>query len=137
MLGHFEVLLLGIASDPDCRISQLSLLTESERQQLLVEWNQTTTDYPRDTCLPQLFESQVERTPESIALVFDDEQMTYAELNRRANRLARYLKKLGVGPERPVGLLVARSAGMIVGLLAILKAGAAYVPSIPGFRTID
>ncbi|MEO8075313.1 MAG: amino acid adenylation domain-containing protein, partial [Acidobacteriota bacterium] len=132
MLGHLEVLLRGIVDDPDTRISELPLLSESERQQVLVSWNQSRTDYPRDKGLAEVFESQAAQTPESIAVVFDGGQVTYGELNRRANQLARYLKKRGVGPECAVALLMTRSAEMIVALLAVLKAGAAYVPLDPG-----
>ncbi|HEY4387293.1 MAG TPA: amino acid adenylation domain-containing protein, partial [Ktedonobacteraceae bacterium] len=104
-----------------------------ERQQVLVEWNTTTTDYPKDKCIHQLFEEQVERTPEAIALVFADEQLSYRELNRRANQLAHYLRGLGVGPEVLVGICVERSVEMVVGLLGILKAGGAYLPLDPAY----
>ena len=107
-------------------------LTEAERHQLLVEWNNTQADYPRDLCIHQLFEVQVERTPEAIAVVYEDEQLSYRELNRRANQLAHYLIKCGVGSEVLVGICVERSLDMIVGLLGILKAGGAYVPLDPG-----
>jgi amino acid adenylation domain-containing protein len=133
MLGNLEVLLEGIVTEPEKRIGELPLLAESERHQALVEWNQTTADYPRDTCIHQLFEAQVARTPEAVALVFGDHQVTYRELNRQANHLAHHLQTLGVGPEVRVGLYVKRSVAMVVGLLGILKAGGAYVPLDPGY----
>ncbi|HET9917757.1 MAG TPA: amino acid adenylation domain-containing protein [Candidatus Binatia bacterium] len=128
MLGHFQTLLEGIVANPDQRIGELPLITEAEKHQLLVQWNDTKTDYPKGKCIHQLFESQVERTPEAVAVVFDDQQLSYRELNNRANQLARHLQKLGVGPEALVGICVKRSIEMIVGLLGILKAGGAYVP---------
>ena len=128
MLKHFQTLLEGIVAHPGGRLSDLPLLTEAERQQLLVEWNGTKADYPKDKCIHQLFEAQVERTPEAIAVVFEDQQLTYSELNARANQLAHYLRKQGVGPEVLVGIYMERSLEMVVGLLGILKAGGAYVP---------
>ncbi|MFQ5906231.1 MAG: amino acid adenylation domain-containing protein, partial [bacterium] len=123
----------GIVADPEQRLSKLPLLTEAERHQLLVEWNDTRTDYPGDSCIHQLFEAQVERTPEKIAVVFEDHQLTYSELNARANQLAHYLRKSGVGPEVLVGICVERSLEMVIGLLGILKAGGAYVPLDPTY----
>jgi non-ribosomal peptide synthetase component F len=96
-----------------------------------VEWNQTAADYPRDQCIHQLFENQVARTPEAVAIVFDDSQVTYGELNELANRLAHHLQKLEVRPETLVGLYLEQSVEMVVGLLGILKAGCAYVPLDP------
>ena len=107
------------------------VLTEAERHKLLVEWNRTERDYPRDKCVHQLFEEQVERTPEAVAVVFEGQSLTYRELNARANRLAQHLRTLGVGPEVLVGLCVERSLEMVVGLLGILKAGGAYLPLDP------
>jgi amino acid adenylation domain-containing protein len=133
MAGHYRRLLEGVAADPDETVSDLPILTESEKHQLLVEWNDTRRDYPRDRCIHQLFEAQVEKTPDAIAVVFEDQQLTYGELNRQANQLARYLMRLGVGPEKRVGICVERSLEMIIGLLAILKAGGAYVPQDPCF----
>src|SRR5919106_4659341 len=104
-----------------------------ERHQLLVEWNDTQTDYPSDKCIHHLFEEQVERFPDNIAAVFGDEQLTYRELNQRANQLAHHLQTLGVGPEVLVGLCVERSLEMVVGLLGILKAGGAYIPLDPNY----
>ncbi|HBE18544.1 MAG TPA: non-ribosomal peptide synthetase [Cyanobacteria bacterium UBA11149] len=131
ILGHFPTLLAGIVANPSQEISTLPLLTAAEKHQLLVEWNNTAADYPQDTCIHQLFESQVERTPDAIAVVFEDQRLTYRELNNRANQLAHYLEKLGVKPEVLVGICVERSLEMVVGLLAILKAGGAYVPLDP------
>ncbi len=108
-------------------------LTESQQHQILVEWNTTKADFPRDKCLHQLFEAQVERTPEAVAVVFEDSRLTYQELNQRANQLAHYLKKLGVGPEVLVGIYIERSLEMVVGLLGILKAGGAYLPLEPAY----
>ena len=133
MAGHFQTLLEGIVANPDARVSELPLLTEAERHQLLVDWNKTETDYPRDKCIHELFEAQVERTPDANALVFEGKQLTYGELNRRANQLAHYLRKLGVGPEVLVGICMERSLEMVVGLLGILKAGGAYVPLDPAY----
>nr|HET6903712.1 amino acid adenylation domain-containing protein [Ktedonobacteraceae bacterium] len=109
----------------------LPLLTEAERQQLLVDWNATTCAYPRQQCVHQLFEAQVERTPEAVALIFEEQQLTYRQLNERANQLAHYLQRLSVGPEVRVGLCIERSPEMVIGLLGILKAGGAYVPLDP------
>ena len=131
MIGHWQTLLESIAQNPTSKLSELALLTESERQRLLVEWNATTTPFPEQRCVHQLFEEQVERTPDGLALVFGDEQLTYRELNARANRLAHHLQQLGVGPEVPVGLLLHTSLETMVGLLGILKAGGAYVPLDP------
>lgn len=133
LLDHWRTLLEGIVADPEQRLSDLPILTPRERHQLLVEWNTTRTDYPRDACVHTLFESQVERTPEAIAIVCEHEQLTYADLNRRANQLAHHLRRLGVGPEVAVGLCMDRSAEMVVGLLGILKAGGYYVPLDPAY----
>ncbi|MEH1954356.1 amino acid adenylation domain-containing protein [Nostoc sp.] len=131
--GHFVTLLEAIVANPSERISQLPMLTASEQQQLLVEWNDTSVDYPQDKCIHQLFEEQVERTPDAVAVVFDNQQLTYHELNCRANQLAHYLRSLGVGADVLVGICVERSLEMLVGLLGILKAGGAYVPLDPEY----
>ncbi|WP_442940787.1 non-ribosomal peptide synthase/polyketide synthase [Nostoc sp.] len=133
MAGHFVTLLEGIAANPQQQIWQLPLLKEVEQQQLLVEWNDTGVDYPQDKCIHQLFEEQVERTPDAVAVVFENQQLTYQELNYRANQLAHHLKSLGVGADVLVGLCVERSLEMVVGLLGILKAGGAYVPLDPNY----
>jgi amino acid adenylation domain-containing protein/thioester reductase-like protein len=131
MLGHLGNLLTGMVTNPQQRLSDLPLLTEAEKQTLLVEWNNTEIDCSQDQCIHQLFEAQVEKTPDAIAVVFQEQSLTYRELNQRANQLAHYLQKLGVGPEVLVGICVERSLEMIVGLLGILKAGGAYLPLDP------
>ena len=133
MIGHFQTLLEGIVANPDQLISTLPLLTEAERHQLLVEWNDTAAEYPKDSCIHELFEAQVERTPDAIAAEFEGKRLSYRELNSRANQLAHYLRRLGVGPESLVGICIERSLEMIVGLLGILKAGGAYVPLDPAY----
>ncbi|MFN6517350.1 MAG: non-ribosomal peptide synthetase, partial [Nostoc sp. CreGUA01] len=133
MVKHLQTLLEGIVTNPQQRLSQLPLLTESEKHQLLVEWNDTQVEYSQQQCIHELFEAQVERTPDAIAVVFEDEQLTYWELNARANQLAHYLQQLGVKPEVLVGICVERSLSMVIGLLAILKAGGAYVPLDPNY----
>jgi amino acid adenylation domain-containing protein len=133
LVGHLQTLLSGIVADPDQPIRTLPLLTEKEGHQMLVEWNDTAVDYPKDCCIHELFEAQVERTPDAVAVQFEGKQLTYRELNRRANQLAYYLRKLGVGPEKLVAICVERSLEMVVGLLGILKAGGAYVPLDPGY----
>ncbi|MGA2264518.1 MAG: AMP-binding protein, partial [Acidobacteriota bacterium] len=131
--GHFQMLLEGIVQDPDKEIGLFPLLTPAEREQLLVTWNQTAVEYPRNACIHQLFENQVVRTPNALALLFEDQSLTYEKLNERANRLAHFLRKRGVGPDALVGICMERSLDMIVALLAILKAGGAYVPLNPAF----
>jgi len=133
MAGHWRVLLEAIVADPEQRIAQLPLLTEAERQQVLGQWNATAAAYPQDQCLHQLFEAQVRRTPEGTAVVFEEQRLTYAELNARANRLAHHLRTLGVGPEVLVAIAMERSLELVVGLLGILKAGGAYVPLDPSY----
>lgn len=133
LLSHFENLLEGIVTNPQHRISDLPLLSEAERHQLLVEWNDTSSDYPADKCVQKLFEDQVDASPSSVALLFGEQQLTYQELNARANQLAHYLKQKGVGPETRVGICIERSPEMIIGLLGIVKAGGAYVPLDPGY----
>ena len=133
MNGHFLTLLEGIIANPNERVSQLPLLTKVEQQQLLIDGHNTQVDYPADKCIHQLFEEQVERTPNDVAVVFEEQQLTYNELNRRANQLAHYLQSLGVKPDELVGICVERSLEMIVGLLGILKAGGAYVPLDPDY----
>jgi amino acid adenylation domain-containing protein len=128
LLSHFENLLQGIVADPDRRLSDFSILTQDEQHQLLVEWNDTKGDFPKDKCVHQLFEEQVERTPDAIAVVFRSQKLTYRELNQRANQLAHYLLRVGLGPEQLVGIFVERSPEMVVAALGVLKAGGAYVP---------
>ncbi|NEQ80495.1 MAG: amino acid adenylation domain-containing protein, partial [Moorea sp. SIO2I5] len=133
MVGHFQTLLAGIVANPQAQVSKLPLLTAAERQQLLVEWNNTNSEYPQDKCIHQLFEEQVERTPDAVAVVFENQQLTYRELNGKANQLAHYLKSLGVEPDVLIGICVDRSVEMIIGLLGILKAGGAYLPLDPDY----
>jgi amino acid adenylation domain-containing protein len=133
MADHLQVLLQGLIDHPDMNVGQLQLLTEAERRQLLFERNNTMTQYPKDKCIYQLFEQQVSRAPDSVAVVHQDEQLTYQELNTRANQLARYLQHFGVGPEVLVGLCVERSIEMVVGVLGVWKAGGAYVPLDPAY----
>ncbi|HEU4507241.1 MAG TPA: amino acid adenylation domain-containing protein [Pyrinomonadaceae bacterium] len=133
LLRHFEVLLHGIVEDPDRQLSQLPLLTTAERRQLLLDWNQTRADYPQHHCIQHLFEAQAERTPEATAVVCGEQRLSYAELNRRANQLAHYLRSQAVGPEVLVGVCMERSIEMVVALLGILKAGGAYVPLDPAY----
>ena len=118
---------------PDERISELPLLTETETRQLLVEWNATDREYPEQRCLHELFEAQAEQTPDAVAIVFGDKQLSYRRLNERANRLAHHLRELGVGRETLVGVCLERSLDMVVGVLAVLKAGGAYVPLDPRY----
>ena len=133
MAEHFQVLLEGIVAHPQSHLSKLPLLTQLERRQLLVEWNDTAADYPQDKCLHELFEAQAERTPTTVAVTYEDEQLTYAELNLRANQLAHHLRASGIGTESVVGIFMERSLEMVVGLLGILKAGAAYLPLDPTY----
>jgi amino acid adenylation domain-containing protein len=130
MLGHLRTVLEGMAAHPEGRVADVPLVTEAERRQLLVEWNDTKREYPQ-LCVHQLFEEQVERTPDNVALVFENQRLTYRELNARANQLAHELRKHGAGPDQLVGMCIERSVDMIAALLAIIKAGAAYVPLDP------
>jgi amino acid adenylation domain-containing protein len=132
-LGHFRTLLEAVIADPAQPLDQLPLLGDGERKKVLVEWNDTRTNYPRDATIQKLFEEQARRTPSAVAVVFQDAQLGYEELNRCANRLARRLQKLGVGRDVPVGVCMDRSSEMVVALLSILKAGGAYVPLDPAY----
>jgi amino acid adenylation domain-containing protein len=148
LIGHFATLLAGIVAQPALPLTQLPLLTAAERAQQR-DWNATAIAYPQEHCLHELIEAQAARTPDAIALVFDETkdegrrtngesasfvlQLTYAELNRRANQLAHRLRKLGVGPETVVGICLDRSLAMPIGLLGILKAGGAYLPLDPAY----
>jgi amino acid adenylation domain-containing protein len=131
MEGHFQTLLESVVANPEQPVSQLPLLTEHEQRQLLVEWNHTQSDYPRDKCIHQLFEDQAKRTPEAIAAVFEDQQLTYCQVDTLAEELANRLKLFGVAPNGIVGFCVERSLDMLVGILGILKSGAAYLPLDP------
>ncbi|HEV7377734.1 MAG TPA: AMP-binding protein, partial [Pyrinomonadaceae bacterium] len=128
MVEHLKTLLQGIIAKPQRSLSELPLLTQAEERQLLFDWNQTAASYPQDLCLHQLFEKQVTLTPAHIALICDEHRVSYSELDRRANQLAHHLRSLGVGPEVFVGLLLKRRVEMVVALLAVLKAGGAYLP---------
>jgi amino acid adenylation domain-containing protein len=133
MAGHFQTLLQGIAANPDKKLSKLPILTDAEKHKLLVEWNNTQREYPKNQCIHQLFEEQVEKTPDNIALVYKDKKLTYRELNEKANQLARVLREKGVKPDVIVAIMVHSSLEMIIGLLGILKAGGACLPVDPDF----
>ncbi len=133
LLAHLLTILQSVVTDPTQPIKNVTILTEQEKKQLLDEWNQTDLDYPEDLCVHQLFETRVEKTPHHIAVTFDGIELTYQELNRRANQLAHYLRRQGVGPDTLVGICVDRSLEMVVGLLGILKAGGAYLPLDPTY----
>jgi amino acid adenylation domain-containing protein/thioester reductase-like protein len=132
-IACFQVLLEGMVDDPQQRVGDLALLPEEERRRIIEDFNATQSPYPRDRRIHQLFEEQAERTPHALAVVCADAYMTYSRLNARANQLARYLKRLDVGPECLVGVCMDRSIEMIVAMLGILKAGGAYVPLDPGY----
>jgi len=133
MLGHLTSLLEGMTGDLNRSVGQLSMLSAAERRQLLFEWNQTSESYRSQVSLHQLFSEQVKRTPEATAVVFENEQLSFAELENRANQLAHYLRRRGVGPEVLIAVCMERSVEMVVALLGILKAGGAYVPLDPGY----
>ncbi len=134
LLVHFRRLAEAVTDDPTTRISQLPLMTGVEREHLLLRgWNDTKTEFPSDKCIHQLFEERALKTPDAVALVFEEESLSYSELNRRANQLAHYLRKLGVKPDVRVGVCVERSFEMVVALMAVLKAGGAYVPLDPTY----
>jgi aspartate racemase len=133
MMDHFQNVLEGMARNPQQRISDLPLLTEAERHRLVVEWNDTAGDWPSASRIHELFEQQAANTPEAVALVFNNQELTYRELNERANRLAHYLRKRGVQPDTLVGLCLHRSPHLLIGLLGILKAGGAYLPLDPAY----
>ncbi|MDF0552701.1 non-ribosomal peptide synthetase [Kamptonema sp. UHCC 0994] len=128
---HFQTLVESAVSNPEAKVSELEILSPKNRHQLLVEFNNTRTNYPQDKCIHQLFEEQVQQTPDKIAVVFEDQKLTYAELNARANKLAHYLQKLGVVPEMLVGIYAERSLDIIIALLGIIKSGGAYLPIDP------
>jgi amino acid adenylation domain-containing protein/FkbH-like protein len=132
MVAHMSTLLQEIAANPDCKVSTLPILAPAEEEQLTRGWNQFR-HYPAKDCIHQLFEEQVRRAPERVALVFEGQEMSYGELNARSNQLAGYLKRMGVGPEILVGLCVQRSLEMVIGILGILKAGGAYLPLDPSY----
>ncbi len=133
MLGHYQVLLEGIVANPEQPISSLPIMTTAERQRIVGTWNDTQSIYAADTCIHQLFEDQAARTPDAVAVVYESTHLTYRELNSRANQLAHYLQTMGIGPEDLVGLCVERSLDMVIGVLGILKTGAAYLPLDPSY----
>src|SRR5215217_5693164 len=133
MAQHLQILLEGIVADPSARISELPLLTRTERRQLLLEWNDTRAEYQECVCAHQLFEAQVERTPDAIAVAFEGERLSYTELNARANKLAHHLRSRGVGEGDVVGIFMERSLEMIAGILGALKTGAACLPLDPSY----
>ena len=133
LLGHLQTLLAGMIAQPERSLAELTLVTDAERQQLLVSWNDTAATYDQDSCLHQLFEAQVARNPQAIAVVYENRSLTYGEVNRQANQLAHHLKALGVGAGTFVGVYLNRGLEMIPALLGILKAGGAYVPLEPSF----
>ena len=133
MADHFKMLLKGVIDDPAQKISEIPMLTQEELHKILVEFNDTKAEYPKDKCIHHLFEEQVKKTPDSVALVFEDIQMTYREFNKKANILAHYLISLGVGPEIFVCICMERSLEMVLAIYAIIKAGGAYVPIDPDY----
>ena len=133
MLGHFQTLLEAIVKDPDQRLSDLSLLTDAERQQVLVGRNDILDDYVPGPGITELFEAQVERTPDAIALVFEDQQSDLSRVERTRQSLAHSLRKLNVGPEAAVGVCLERSLEVVVSLLGVLKAGGVYLPLDPAY----
>ncbi|NEQ02898.1 SDR family NAD(P)-dependent oxidoreductase, partial [Moorena sp. SIO3F7] len=137
MMENFLTLLKAIVANPQEKISKLPLITAAEKQKILQEWNNTKTDYPTDKCIHQLFENVVEKNPDAVALIFEDRQLTYAQLNEKANQLAHHLLSLGIIPETPIGIYIDPTVERIVGLLAILKAGGAYVAIDPTNRSQD
>jgi amino acid adenylation domain-containing protein len=133
MADHLARLFEQVAADADVRLSGVELLDEVERGRVVEEWNRTDEQYPEDACIHELFAAQVERTPDAVAVVFGDDEVTYGELDARADRLARRLAELGAGPEARVGICLERSAGMVAAMLAVLKSGAAYLPLDPAY----
>src|SRR5262249_53332520 len=131
--GYYEKVLRMMASEPTGRYEEARLLSAEEYHQELVEWNETAVEYPTDKCIHQLFEEQVERTPDAVAVAYEEQSLTYRELNSRANQLAHHLRAMGVGPEELVGICLERSIEMVVGLLGVLKAGGAYLPLDPAY----
>ncbi|BAB74341.1 non-ribosomal peptide synthetase [Anabaena sp. FACHB-709] len=133
MVGHFQTVLTAIVENPQKRISELPLLTDKEKQTILIDWNQTQVECPSHLTFQDLFAAQVEKTPDEVAIIFENQSLTYTELNQKSNQVAHYLKKKGVKPEVIVGLCVERSPLMIIALLGILKAGGAYLPLDPNY----
>src|SRR5262249_54165423 len=132
-LSYWRCLLEAMVADDRQTVDCLPLLRNAERRLVLEQWNATAADYPHDRCVHELFEAQVEKTPQAVAVVYEGQQLTYAELNSQANRLGHYLRELGVKPDDRVAICVERGLEMVVGLLAVLKAGGAYVPLDPAY----
>ncbi|NEO29945.1 MAG: amino acid adenylation domain-containing protein [Symploca sp. SIO3C6] len=130
---HFQTVLQEVVANPEVPVAEIPLLSQTERHQLLVEWNNIGSDYPQYQCIHKLFEEQVERTPDSVAVVYSGQQITYSELNCRANQLAHYLQSLEIKLEDKIGICIERSPLMVIAILAILKAGGAYVPLDPAY----
>src|SRR5262249_49327286 len=133
MIEHFKALVKSVVADPLRRLCELELLLPEERHQILVEWNQTAVTSASNSCIHQLFEAQVARTPQAVAVCFRHQQISYQELNARANQVACRLRALGVGPEKIVGICAERSIEMVIGVLGVLKAGGAYLPLDPAY----
>jgi amino acid adenylation domain-containing protein len=133
MAGHFSVLLGGLVAAPEQRVAMLPILTAAERHQLLTQWNHTKRDYPLDQCVHELFEAQVQKTPDNLSVICAAQKLSYRELNSRANQLSHLLVELGVGPDSLIGICMERSIEMVIAVLAILKAGGAYLPLDPGY----
>lgn len=133
MLGHLQTLLEEMTANPERKLSELPLLSAAQQQQLLVKWNDTQADYPKNASIHELFAAQTERTPDAVAAICENQQLTYRELNAKANQIAHYLQSLGVKPEVLVGICLERSLSMLVAILGILKVGAAYVPLDPAY----
>ena len=131
MLRHYRNLLEAVVEDAEQRVSELAVLSGEERRQMIGEWNQTSADYPRQKCMHELIEEQAEATPEAVALAWGEQELSYGELERRANQLARYMQGMGVRPGGLVGICVEHSLDEVVAMLGVLKAGAGYVP-LPG-----
>ncbi|WRZ77126.1 amino acid adenylation domain-containing protein [Streptomyces sp. NBC_01237] len=133
LAGHFENLLTSVVADPTASLNDLDMLSDTEKHQLIVEWNDTAADFPRDRCIHELVEAQAAQRPDAPAVIFGNQELTYAQLNAKANQLAHHLRTLGVGPDTLVAICLERSPDMIVSLLAVLKAGGAYVPLDPQY----
>ena len=133
LVAHWQTLIEVAPASPDSPVSRLPLLSEEERKKLVFEWNDSNSDYPRDACIHDLFEVQAARTPNQTALLAEGQRITYGELDRRANQLSRWLRKMGITREDLVGVCLERSPEMVIALLGILKAGAAYVPLDPAY----
>ena len=133
MLANYETLLKNIAADPSAHVSELAILTDAERLQITGDYNNTRRSYPQDACVDDLFEAQAGRSPDEIAAVFEDQSLSYSELNARANRLAHYLVEAGVGPDVRVAICMQRSLDLAIAVLGVLKAGGAYLPLDPAY----